>query len=489
MLSKSQYVRGLQCYKSLWLYKNRPALIQKPDAQQESLFKTGNTVGDLACQLFPGGIEIEFNPKDFEGMIQQTAELIKQGVEVIYEATFKENGIFAMADILVKSGQMWDVYEVKSATSVKSYHLDDAAVQWHALSNVLKLNQVFIVHIDNQYERMGQLDVHKLFKIEDVTESVFERLEEVPKNIKEMEAIIPLGEPVIGIGQHCSDPHECNFKNHCWKGIPTPSIFDLYRMNSSKKFELYREGVIYFDQVPSGLKLTKIQNVQVESYKSNDILINTTVINDFLKTVEYPIHFFDFETFQNAIPRFDGQHPYAQMPFQYSLHILHADGRLEHKEFLGDENLDPRKDLAERMIQDILPTGSLMAFNQSFEKGVISKLAQRFPENDQALMQIHSRFVDLLVPFRSLGYYHPDFNGSFSIKSVLPAMFPNEPELDYKQLAIQHGGMAMDTFANLYLLKDKASLGQIRKDLLAYCRLDTLAMVRIFEKLKLLCSE
>jgi hypothetical protein len=489
MLSKSQYVRGLQCYKSLWLYKNRPDLIQNPDILEESLFKTGHTVGELACQLFPGGIEIEFNPTDFEGMIEQTAELIKQGVDVIYEATFKENGIFAMADILVKNGQKWDVYEVKSATSVKEYHRDDSTVQWHALSNVLKLNRIFIVHINNQYERLGQLDVNKLFKIEDVTDSVLERLKEVPKNIKEMEEMISRAEPGIDIGQHCSNPHECDFKKYCWQDIPTPSIFDLYRMNSSKKFELYREGVIHFDQVPSGLKLTKIQNVQVESYKSNDILINTPVINDFLKTVEYPIHFFDFETFQNAIPRFDGQQPYAQIPFQYSLHILHADGRLEHTEFLGDENSDPRKDLAERMIQDILPTGSLMAFNQSFEKDVISKLAQRFPENEQALMQIHSRFVDLLVPFRSLGYYHPDFNGSFSIKSVLPAMFPNEPELDYSQLAIKHGGMAMDTFANLHLLKDKASLEKIRKDLLAYCRLDTLAMVKIFQKLKLLCGE
>ena len=488
MLSKSQYVRGLQCHKSLWLYKNRPDLIEKPDAQQESLFKTGNTVGDLACQLFPGGVEIEFNPKDFDGMIQQTAEFIKQGVEVIYEATFKENGVFAMADILVKNGQKWDVYEVKSSTSVKSYHRDDAAVQWHALSNVLELNRIFIVHINNEYQRIGQLDIQKLFKTEDVTESVFERLDEVPDNIKEMEGMISLVEPNIDIGPYCSDPHECDFKKHCWQGIPMPSIFDLYRMNSSKKFELYRKGVIAFDQVPIALKLSKIQNVQVESFESNDILINKPVINDFLKTVEYPIHFFDFETFQNAIPRFEGQQPYAQIPFQYSLHILHSDGRLEHKEFLGDENSDPRKDLAERMVQDILPSGSLMAYNQSFEKGVISKLAQRYTEHNDALMQIHSRFVDLLVPFRSLGYYHPEFNGSFSIKSVLPAMFPDEPELDYKQLTIQHGGMAMDTFANLHLLKDKTSLEQIRKDLLAYCRLDTLAMVRIYEFLVRLCK-
>ncbi|WP_226814429.1 DUF2779 domain-containing protein [Aliarcobacter butzleri] len=197
------------------------------------------------------------------------------------------------------------------------------------------------------------------------------------------------------------------------------------------------------------------------------------------------MNFFDFETFQNAIPRFDNQRPYMQIPFQYSLHILHEDGTMEHKEFLGDENTDPRTNLITQMLSDITSTGSIMAYNQSFEMSRIKELADFDTDRKDELLALNERFVDLIVPFRGRGYYHPDFNGSFSIKSVLPAMFPNNDELNYKKLgSIQNGGDAMDTFANLYLLKDKSKREEIRKDLLAYCYLDTLAMVRIFEKLK-----
>lgn len=488
MLSKSQYIRGFQCHKSLWLFKNKPELLEKPDAQQESLFETGNTVGELACDLFPGGVGIEFNPKDFDGMIRQTKELIDQGVEVIYEATFKERGVFAMADVLVKNADKWDVYELKGATSVKEYHRNDAAVQWYALSSVLSLNRIAIVHINNQYARQGELDVNALFTINDITESVLEKLSDIPIRLAAMESMIQIGEPEIDIGPHCSAPHDCDFRKYCWQDIPKPSVFNLYRMNAGKKFDLYQNGVISYDQIPSNHKLSEVQRIQVQSTLNNEVLIDKATIQNFLDTVEYPIHFFDFETFQNAIPRFDSQKPYAQVPFQYSLHILHENGRLEHREFLGDENSDPREMLAKQMQKDILSNGSIMAFNQSFEKRIIRELAKQFSKDEDSLSKINSRFVDLIDPFRKFGYYHPDFNGSFSIKSVLPAMFPNDAELDYKQLNIQNGGMAMDIFAKLYLIKDKSQVERIREDLLAYCRLDTLAMVKIHERLREICE-
>ena len=174
-----------------------------------------------------------------------------------------------------------------------------------------------------------------------------------------------------------------------------------------------------------------------------------------------------------------------QIPFQYSLHILDHEGHLIHKEFLGDENNDPREDLIIAMLSDLTPTGSIMAYNQSFEITRIKELAEAFPHYSEQLLALIPRFVDLIIPFRGLGYYHPDFNGSFSIKSVLPAMFPNDDALDYKKLgSVQNGGDAMETFANLYLLKDPSKKDEIRKDLLAYCHLDTLAMVKILEKLK-----
>lgn len=484
MLSKSQYVRGLQCHKSLWLLKHRPALRDKPDAQQQALFDTGNTVGDLACQLFPDGVEIEFDPKNFDGMIEQTRQLIAEGVEVIYEATFKENGLFAMADILVKNGDGWDVYEVKASTGVKAYHLDDASVQWYALSKVLKLNRIAIVHINNQYERQGELDVHQLFHIADVTDSILERLKQVPDLIDAMETMLKADEPKMQIGVHCNDPHSCDFKGHCWQAVPNPSVFDLYRMNAAKKFALYHRGIVTYQDIPADEPLSKVQRTQVKTAKTSQPLIQPHIVQKFIADLVYPLYFFDFETFMEAIPRFDGQKPYMQMPFQYSLHILHENGELEHKEYLGDEHSDPRPGLVVQMLKDLGEQGTIIAFNQSFEISRIKDLARDFEAYQPGLLNLIPRFKDLIIPFRNLGYYHPDFNGSFSIKSVLPAMFPNDPELDYKQLDIQNGGMAMDTFANLHRLKDPNKRDNIRQALLDYCRLDTLAMVRIYQKLK-----
>ena len=484
-LSKTQYIRGLQCHKSLWLYNNKPELRDTPNQAQESLFNTGSDVGDLAKQLFPNGVEIELDSSNFDGMIDKTKELIQSGCEVIYEATFKENGIFAMADILVKNGDCWDIYEVKASTNVKEYHLNDASVQWYSLSNTINLNKVYIVHINNSYERNGSLDIKNLFSIVDITEEVQNRQYQIPFNIEQMDLMLKDNIPNIDIGTHCSNPYACDFEEHCWKHIPSPSVFNLYWMNSSKKFEMYYKGLITYEDIPSDFALNTTQKLQVETFKSNEPFIDKSIIKDFIETVKFPINFFDFETFQNAIPRFEKQRPYTQIPFQYSLHISHEDGRLEHKEFLGDENSDPRNALINQMLNDISLNGSIMAYNQAFEITRIKELANYNIEKKDELLALVDRFVDLIVPFRGRGYYHPNFNGSFSIKSVLPSMFPNNDELNYKKLgSIQNGGDAMDTFANLHLLKDKSKRDEIRKDLLAYCHLDTLAMVRIFEKLK-----
>ena len=488
LLSKSQYIRGLQCHKSLWLYKNKRELRTEPDAATESLFNTGNTVGEYAKQLFPGGVEIEFTPDDFDGMVKKTAELIEQGVKTIYEATFKEKGIFAMADILHKTRNGWNVYEVKASTETKPYHIDDAAIQYYALSNVINVNKTHIVHINNQYERHGELDIKALFTIDNISNAIMEKQKGIKKNLRDIEAMLKFEMPEIDIGLHCSDPYDCDFTEHCWAHIPDPSVFSLYKMSWTKKFKMYEDGIIKYEDIPDDYGLNDTQKLQVNALSNGEITIDKAIIKDFIDAIDCPISFFDFETFQNAIPRFDNQRPYMQMTFQYSLHILNSKGKLSHTEFLGDENKDPRRELAERMLKDLPKKGSIIAYYQSFEITRIKELAVLFPDLSDKLMSLTDRFVDLIVPFKKLGYYHPDFNGSFSIKSVLPALFPNDDELNYEKLEIQDGGMAMDTFANLHLLKDKKQRDKIREDLLAYCHLDTMAMVRILEKLKSIIS-
>jgi hypothetical protein len=232
-----------------------------------------------------------------------------------------------------------------------------------------------------------------------------------------------------------------------------------------------------------GLSWNATQSLQIETAMSGKPHIDVYRIGEFIKGVEYPINFLDFETFQNAVPKLDGQRPYMQLPFQYSLHILHEDGELEHKEYLGDEHSDPRPALAKQLPSDITSTGTIIAFNQSFEKSVIKTLANEYEKQAEALLGMNDRFIDLITPFRNLMYYHPAFNGSFSIKSILPALFPGDDELDYKKLDIQGGQAAMGAYADLDKIEDTAEKQKVKESLLAYCKLDTLAMVKIWQRL------
>lgn len=485
MLSKSQYVRGLQCEKSLWMLKNQPELKAADNYQKQALFRTGHSVGELAMQLFPGGVEIEFSRGDYDGMKQKTQELIEGGTTTIYEATFSDDtrGMFAMADILHLEEDGWHVYEVKASTRVKDYHLDDAAFQWNLINQVIPLQRIHVVHINNQYERDGELAVQALFTKEDVTEQVLSRQNAVSEHVERLNSLITSGKPVVDIGPHCDSPHECDFKDHCWAKIPSHSVFNLYRLDKRKKFSLYEQGIELITDLPEHFALGDIQELQVWSEKTDAVFIDRPLLSQFLGELKPPLSFFDFETFMEAIPRFSGQRPYMAMPFQYSLHILGGDGELSHKEFLGKQGEDPREQIIKSMLADIPEQGSIIAYNIGFEKGRINELAERFPDYEPQLTALLDRFVDLIEPFRSGAYYHPDFNGSLSIKAVLPAMFPNNPDLQYGGLTIKEGSMAMDIYANLHTVEDSSEVEAIRQELLAYCRLDTLAMVKILEQL------
>jgi hypothetical protein len=490
-LSKSQYIRGLNCHKSLWLNKNKPHLLENKDNTDNQNIHTGNEVGKLARELFSGGSLVEFDSKDFAGMITKTSELIKSGASVIYEASFSVGGIFVMVDILQKVGDKsenkWNIIEVKSTTSIldnKSKkidrnYIDDVSIQYFAISQILDIDKIYISHLDNSYVFKDNLELDKLFKIVDVSSEVLKDQENCKNNVASIKKMLGKDCPQIEIGSYCNG---CDFKPHCWKDIPKHSVFNLYRVGK-KGFGLYKDGHITYKNLRDNKfkqKLTQTQKIQISS-KTH---IDKSILSEFIDDVKFPINFFDFETFQNAVPKFNKQSPYQQIPFQYSLHILAKDGTITHKEFLGNENCDPRTDLIKNMLKDITPNGTIMAFSQGFEKSVIKNLANFSTQDKNQLLSLNTRFMDLLLPFRKLGYYHPEFHGSFSIKSILPALFPKDDELDYKKLGcVQNGGDAMNIFANLCYEKDQKKVQEIRQDLLKYCHLDTLAMVRIWEKL------
>jgi len=477
-------MRGLQCEKSLWLKSHKPEERQLPN-KVEGRFEQGTSIGELAQQLFPGGALVEFHLNKLESMYSQTQSLIEQGEHTIYEATFKGNKVFASVDILHKDARGWHIYEVKGSTKVKGVYIQDATCQYFAVKKRLDIASINIIYVNNKYIRAGNLDINQLFCIKEITEAVHDLEPNLNSYVTELQNIKKQSdEPAIDIGLHCSNPYPCDFSKYCRRHIPKPNVFNLYRLKKETKYQYYQNGLITYQQAKENIRLNKTQKLQVNTYLDKHTHVEIKKIQAFVCSVEFPISYFDFETFNEAIPKFDGQRPYQQMPFQYSLHIQEQSGAISHKEFLADEHYDPRKAIAEAMLADLPKTGSIMAFNQSFEISRIKELAQYLPEHKDALLALIPRFVDLIEPFRKLGFYHPDFHGSFSIKAILPAMFPNDAELDFKSLEIQNGAMAMDIFANLPRLKNLEQREQIRKALLEYCKLDTWAMVKIFDKLR-----
>ena len=485
-LSKSLYTRGLQCQKSLWLKKHKKEVLTPPNSSAQAIFENGNIVGDLACKLFPNGVEIPYENTTFQDKITLTQDYINQGYENIYEATFEFDGILIMVDILNIKDNRVILNEVKSSTNIKNVYLHDASIQYYVLNGLgYYVKQVNVIHINNNYVRGEELDINQLFCIVNITNEVLELQSNIKNNLEIFRKTLSKDiEPTIDIGTHCSSPYSCDAVDYCWNHIPKYSIFDISRLNSKKKFELYQNGILEFSQIENIDSFSISQQVQIISEKQNRTIINKEAIKEFLESLTYPIYHLDFETFQQAIPEFVGLSPYQQIPFQYSLHIEYKDGTLEHKEFLANEGIDPRAQIAKRLVEDIPSNVTVIAYNMGFEKGVIGKLAGLFPNFSLNLMAIHDNCHDLMTPFQKKDYYTPTMKGSYSIKYVLPSLVP-EFENAYKELDLIHnGGEAMEAFANLSKIDDVDLKQRYRDSLLEYCKLDTLAMVKVLGKLK-----
>lgn len=482
-LSKSQYIRGLQCAKSLWLYKYQRELRVEPDATQQAMFGSGTNVGILAQKLFPAGEEIVFDHTKFDENARKTEELIDRGVSTIYEATFMFDDILIMVDIFHHGTKGWELYEVKSSTSVKDVHYNDLALVYYVIEGLgLEVSKAAIVHINNQYTRQGLLDFKQLFTIADILDNTITKQEEVKRELGRLLKAVAKEStmPQIDIGTHCSDPYACDFFDHCWQHIPPKSVFTLSRMRSTSKFQLYENGVVSFADISEDQPLTTAQQMQVDAELNGTQYIDRDGINDFLKQLISPVGYMDFETFMQAVPSFDNQRPYQQAPFQFSFHIDDGSGHLQHIEFLGEQGKDPRSEFICQLLTATKDIPVIVVYNQAFECRILKEIAEMFPEYKQDIDDLISRIVDLMSPFQNKYYYSREMEGRYSIKVVLPALVP---EMSYDNMLIGDGAAAMDAYAGLQDADDEGEIARIREGLLKYCELDTLAMVKIVEKL------
>ena len=502
-LSKSRYTLFRQCSKALWLSIYKPDEAKIDDALK-ARFEAGNVVGDLAMDYLGPHEEVTAHTTDggldLTEMCRRTRDCMARGIENIAEASFSWDGNYCAVDILHKTPGGWAIYEVKSSSGTVDQPDDDPeyvkyardiAYQKYVLEQCgVKVTGTYLVRIDKEYVRGDQLDIRGLFYTADLAELVQQEYQVVPQMIAAAKRTLAGPEPVIDLGLHCHDPYNCAFWDYCTRDLPKPSVFNVYGgkgrggFTFSKKLDHYKNGIITFEDLRNE-DIGPIQNMQIECMLEDRDHINPEGIKAFLDKLTYPLYFLDFETQQDAVPQYPGTTPYQQVPFQYSLHIIEYEGGpLLHKEFLGISGQDPRRDIAEALCRDIPKDVCTLAYNKMFECGRLRELANSFPDLADHLRNIADNILDLIDPFRAGDYYVPAMGGSFSIKSVLPALFPDDPQLDYHALSglCQNGGDAMNLFPSIAKMAP-AEAAAAREALLRYCELDTLAMVKVWERL------
>ncbi len=485
ILSKSSFLKGLQCTKALYLYKYHYNWKDPVSTDDQIKFSNGNNVGILARQLFPDGIDASpKSHKDFKPSVALTKKLIKEGTDVIYEAAFNHNEVLAAMDILVKHNNKWKAYEVKSSTRISTVYIQDAALQYYIITQSgIELEDINIITINNQYVREDFLDIQKLFNINSVLKDVLEMQPLIHSKIIELKEVLNLPFiPIKEIGEQCFSPYKCNFMGNCWKHIPKDSVFELSGISREEQFALYNSGTKKIIDIQDIASLKHAQQVHIQSVKEQQAVINFEGLQHFFSTIKYPLYFMDFESSMPSIPSLSHTRPYENIPVQYSLHYKKSlKSKLIHYEYLAQAGGDPRKEFIENLLRDTECEGCILVYDKTFEIKILQSLAKLFPEFDEKIKNRISRIKDLMEPFEKKHYYIHEMKGSHSIKNILPAMVP---ELSYDKLKINSGALAMVAFHSLHQAQDLFHIAETREALLEYCKMDTYAMVKIFERLE-----
>lgn len=479
LLTKSKYLAGLQCPKLLWFLINEKEKIPEFSRDAQHKMDVGTEVGILATKLFPDGINIPTN--DFMGNINITKEHLDKKAP-LFEAGIMAKNCFSRVDILNPNEDgSFDIIEVKSGTKVKEENVHDVSFQKHCCEMAgLKIAKCFLCFINNKYVRDGELNIQELFTIEDITIEVIEAQQDIQERIDNLFNVIKSPLPNVTIGTQCKSPYACNLMNECWNFLPKNNVFDLYR-GGKKSTELFGKDIHDIGDIPEDFKLTNNQEIQKECAHTGKPHIQPFEIKQFLDTLIYPLYHLDFETFAPAIPKFDGTRPYQRMAFQFSLHIEQKDGSTEHISFLAESKGDPRKAFVSKLKEVLETQGSVVVYNQSFEKGVLNELARDFPEYQDWVNEVLPRVIDLLIPFRNFHYYNPSQQGSASIKKVLPAL----TDASYDDMDIANGSDASLSFEKtVFADMPKEKVKEIRDALEKYCELDTWAEVLLVKTLK-----
>jgi hypothetical protein len=496
MLTKSDYLKFLTCPDYFWFHKKKPEIldIKELDDFSKELIKSGQEVEAWARKTFPSGVLVESRE---EQAVKDTKRLLDENKKIIFQATFETDDLYVMVDILEwdENNQYWIINEAKGSTcdkegesKNKKLHLYDAGFQYIVLNLAgYKVGKVNLLELNKEYAKKGEINPVQLIAKTDITEKVHELEAEINEHIQKMRILMEQkNEPM---------PCDCIYKsraNHCpafhylYPDMPEYSVHDIALIgNSPKKLEeLVEDGYLSIYDVPKDFELSKNQRSHVDVTQTGITTNKSLEIKKLLDELKYPLYYLDYETYPTAVPIYEACKPYMQIPFQYSLHIQREPGgEYEHLEFLAEDgSKNPMKALAESLKEAIGNEGSIIVWNKKFEKKCNENIAEVFPEYAESMENFNERLFDLMDIFQKNLYVDKDFRGKYSIKKVLPVL---DPELSYKELNISDGSMAMNSWKKLvFETENEVEKEQIKKDMLEYCKLDTWAMVRIFEFLR-----
>jgi len=496
-LSKSRFTAGLQCLKQLWWRVHEPEAPELvPDFLLQATFERGHRVGAAARGYVPGGSLVNLPHNAAAERVALTAEFLARGASAVYEASFVADDTFVAVDILERQERGFALVEVKSTTSVKDEHIPDAAIQAYVLRTAgLDVPKVELMHLNRECRYP---DLSNLFTREDVTRRVDLLTPRIPDQVAEQLAALDGPLPDVPIGDHCDAPYECPFKRRCWPVAPEHHLGTLYRWGKRAR-ELERQGFRTIEELPAGLDLGEIPERQRRAVQAGRMIVEPGLADALRIFDREPLGFLDFETVGPAIPVWPGCRPYDAVPVQFSFFLDRGSLTPEHHEWLASGPGDPRPALAERLVEACAGAEAIVAYNAGFERQCIRGLAEAVPAIAEPLRALEGKLVDLLPVVRT-HVYHPAFHGSFSLKSVLPALVPS---LTYADLQISDGDTASVHLERMLLGKEPGRSGRggggggpsqldlfeatpspLRADLLAYCKRDTWAMVKLLERLR-----
>lgn len=493
-LSKTDFVSYLECPKNIWLKIHRPDIYTKYPLSSfdQNIIDTGNQIDQLARDLFPGGITVESRDDT-----EYTKKLIAERIPVIYQPVFATDKFITASDIFVwnPDTNVYDFYEVKSSTASEENgarkaedYLVDMAFQKSVLDELgIPVGTMNLVRLNKEYRRYGSLVISELFLIEDYTEKVNEILADTRQKMETAYEYLSSEKEPHGYCDCITKGwnSQCTTSEYSNSGMPEYPVHAIARINKAKLAELVDSNIFDIKDVPEDFPLSDIQRRQVDTAQSGKVLVDEKGISEFLSTMKYPLAFLDYETYPSAIPKHDGYRPYQQTPFQFSLHIVESpEGEVTHHDFIFTEDTCPDEQFSEALQKHLPKTGSVVVWNQKFEKGINEQVGERIEPYKTFMSEVNGRVVDLMIPFsgKTLVYDHPKFMGSASIKYVLPALVPH---LSYNDMHIKEGGSASDTWNRIisgeYSDDERAMKIQALRD---YCHLDTLAMVEIWKVLR-----